>query len=282
MSNRRAGAGLPGRLSADGSRALPDGYAAWQARRHLAANGGATAIRAVCPATAMRSARPALVLLLILGLTQAAAAGRGRRLFDGKTLDGWYAPDMRYWSVEDGAITARSTPERPCTVNQFLVWQDGEIDDFELTLQFRIQGPPDANSGIQIRTQIQPDGHAVGYQADIDREGRYLGVLYDEHTSRGMLAARGQRTRIDARGKRTTEPLGDPAELLRSVDVDGWNEYRITARGPRITLRINGRVTAEVVDEQAGEADASGRLALQLHSGPPITVQFRNLRLRRL
>jgi len=205
-----------------------------------------------------------------------------RKIFDGKTLAGWSAPDPGYWSVEDGAITARSTEARPCSTNQFLVWQGGEPADFELKLEFRIQGPPDANSGIQFRTKILPDGHAQGYQADIDRAGQYLGALYDEHTSRGMLASRGQRTVIDADGKRRTETADDAARLFKSIKLDAWNVYRVRAKGETLTLSINGKRTAEVVDRQPGEFDASGKLALQLHAGPPTTVQFRNIRLRSL
>jgi len=222
--------------------------------------------------------------MLTLGSLPASAAREAgyRSLFDGKSLAGWQAPDPGFWSVQDGAITARSTEAKPCTQNQFLVWQGGEISDFVLQLKFRIQGPPDANSGIQIRSKIHPDGHAEGYQADIDRAGKYLGSLYDEHTPREMLAARGQRTIILEDGKRETETKSDADALFKAVDLDAWNEYRIEARGNRITLRINGKKTAEVIDRQPGEFDASGKLALQLHSGPPTTVQFKNIRLKAL
>jgi hypothetical protein len=203
-------------------------------------------------------------------------------LFDGKSLKGWVAPNMTYWSVEDGAITARSTPQNPCTKNQFLVWQGGEVSDFELNLKFRIQGDSSANSGIQIRSVIQADGHAEGYQADITRSPQWTGALYDEHTSRGALARRGERTEIDETGARKTVRFADPDELFRQIRPEDWNEYRITALGPRITLQINGALMSEVVDRQKGHADASGKLALQLHSGPAMTVQFKDIDLKRL
>lgn len=202
-----------------------------------------------------------------------------RPLFDGKTLEGWSAPDPRYWSVEDGAITARSTAETPCTQNQFLTWALGEVDDFELELSFRIRGTQEANSGVQIRSAIHPDGHAEGYQADIDLAGQWLGALYDEHTERRLLAARGQRTHVFEGGFRTTEAL--PQDDFR-FDSQGWNRYRVVARGSRITLSINGVVTADVIDQDSASRDLSGRLALQLHSGPPTLVQFKDLRLKRL
>lgn len=219
-----------------------------------------------------------LLSLSLVPVPSLAAESPSRSLFDGKTLDGWKAPDMSYWSVEDGAITARSTPDHPCTKNQFLVWQLGDLDDFQLDLEFRIDGHPSANSGIQIRSSIQADGHAEGYQADIDLGGKYLGALYDEHTGRRMLAARGQRTIIDAGGQRTQSSLdATPPAPARGK----WTSYRIVARGPRITLSVDGVVTAEVIDEEKAHRDLRGRLALQLHSGPPCSVQFRNIQLKR-
>ena len=136
-----------------------------------------------------------IVLLVILGFftTSAVAQEVGfKPIFDGRTLDGFKAPEMSYWSVEDGTITGRSTEQNPCKSNQFLVWQLGEVDDFELKLKYRISGTQSANSGIQIRSRVNENGHAAGYQADIDLAGRYAGALYDEH-GRGMLAKRGQK-----------------------------------------------------------------------------------------
>lgn len=229
------------------------------------------------------SYRSVLLLAILLGpstRSEELLAQEGfKPIFDGKTLEGWSAPDMRYWSVEDGAITGRSSDELPCTRNQFLSWQQGELDDFELKLEYRILGSAQANSGIQIRSQIAEDGHAVGYQADLDRFGSWLGALYDEHTGRQLLAQRGQRTVIDAAGERETSEL-DVGSL--EVEVDGWNEYHIVAHGPRITLKVNGVTTADVTDLEKGHGDLSGRLAVQIHSGPPMTIQFRNIRLRRL
>ena len=203
-------------------------------------------------------------------------------LFDGQSLAGWTSPDMSWWSVEDGAITARSTAEKPCKSNQFLAWGLGEMDDFELKLRFRLSGHASANSGVQFRSAIQADGHAVGYQADIDLAGQWLGALYDEHTDRRMLAKRGERTLIDPQGKRTVQALDGGGAKPPAAGPDGWSEYHISARGTRLTLRINGEVTAEVVDDERAQRDLSGRLALQLHSGPATTVQFKDIRLKRL
>ena len=115
--------------------------------------------------------RLSLLASLLLGFfsaftTGAAFADDFESIFDGKTLKGWKALDMTYWSVRDGAITGESTPDHPCTLNQFLVWQGGDVADFELKLKFRVTGNG-GNTGVQIRSVLRPDGLAVGYQADI-------------------------------------------------------------------------------------------------------------------
>jgi hypothetical protein len=222
--------------------------------------------------------------VLVLSFLAAAVTARDagfKPIFDGKMLDGWKAPEMSYWSVEDGAITAQSTQANPVKSNQFLVWQLGELDDFELTLKYRIDGTPAANSGIQIRSRVPPDGHVAGYQADIDRGGTYTGALYDEQ-GRGMLAERGQKTIIDTDGKKSSTSFGDSAELFANIKKDGWNDYHIIARGPHIILKINGKVTAEVIDNDKANQDLSGVLALQLHAGPPMKVQFKDIQLARV
>jgi hypothetical protein len=224
-----------------------------------------------------------IVICSLLCLGQIAVADEEadfKPIFDGKTLEGWKAPDMSCWSVENGAITARSTEQHPVTANQFLAWQLGELDDFELKLKYRITGTNEANSGIQIRSQIAPDGHAVGYQADIDLAGNWAGALYDEHR-RGMLAQRGQKAVIDADGKITHTAIGDAAALLTNIKKDDWNEYHIVARACHIILSINGKVTAEVFDS-IKQCDFAGKLALQLHAGPPMSVQFKDIRLKRI
>ena len=84
---------------------------------------------------------------------------------------------------------------------------------------------------------------------------------------------------IDAEGKRTTSRLGDPVKLK---EVGEWNDYHVTARGNHITLRVNGEKSVEVIDNEIGHFDLQGILALQLRSGPPMKVQFKDIRLKRL
>jgi hypothetical protein len=202
-------------------------------------------------------------------------------IFDGETLSGWRAMDMSYWSVRDGAITGQSTPEHPCTSNQFIVWQGGEVGDFELKLKFRVVGNG-CNSGVQFRSKIRPDGLAVGYQADILHAGGYLGGVCDEmHSREGqeLLSANGSETVIDESGNRSSTDLGYQVTMRPEGE---WNDYHITAKGQQITLRINGRVSTRLTDREEGHYDLAGILALQLRSGDPMTVQFKDIYLRHL
>jgi hypothetical protein len=234
----------------------------------------------------MSRARATALVPVALGLLLAAPAGARaedgfQSLFDGKTLDGWKALNMSYWSVRDGAITGESTPENPCKANQFLAWQGGDVADFELKLRFRVQGNG-GNSGVQFRSVLRPDGLAVGYQADIFQGGPYLGGVCDEiHTRKGpeLLAANGKKSVIDATGKRTATDLG-PLATMRPPGE--WNDYRIVAKGQRIILEINGVTSTDLTDQEEGHFDLNGFLGLQLRAGEPMTVQFKDIYLKKL
>ncbi len=222
-----------------------------------------------------------LFAALVVLVAFSASAAEFRSLFDGTSLQGWKALDMSYWSVRDGAITGQSTPANPCRTNQFIVWQGGDVSDFELKLKFRVSGNG-KNSGVQFRSVIRPDGQAVGYQADIYQSGGYLGGVCDEmHKRKGpeLLTANGKRTVINAAGKRTATDLGTTASLKPSGE---WNEYHIIAQGQNITLSINGVKCSELIDQEEGHFDLKGILGLQLRSGEPMTVQFKDIQYREL
>lgn len=219
--------------------------------------------------------------LLVTGAMAAVAVAENVTIFDGKSLQGWKAPEMSFWSVRDGAITAESTAEKPCKENQFLVWHE-EVGDFELTLKFKLVGGPKANSGVQVRSQVEADGHVKGYQVDMSQpDAAYLGAVYDER-GRKMLALRGQKTVIKADGEKVSSPLPDADALLKGYKAGEWNEYRIHFKGNTLTVKINGKTTSVVIDEQKNEREMKGVLALQMHSGPPMKVQFKDLVLKKL
>jgi type 1 glutamine amidotransferase len=202
-----------------------------------------------------------------------------KSLFDGEDLSGWKG-NPRLWFVKDGAITGQTTEQNRISENNFLIWTGGDVADFELRLKFRIEG---GNSGIYFhskeRTDMGPEA-LVGPQADFSADGRWTGVLM-EYTLRDILAERGQKVRINETGrKEVVGSVGDPAELLKLVRPEQWNDYTVITNKGHTVLNINGVVMCEIEDNDTKRVP-SGRLALQVHQGPPMLVQFKDIRLRR-
>lgn len=203
-----------------------------------------------------------------------------RPIFNGQNFEGWRHDDS-HWRVEDGAITGVIPDGEVLRRNLFLFWE-GEVHDFELELEFRVEGHPSANSGVQFRSQALPGGGAAGYQADLDGGATWMGRIYDEH-GRALIGERGVTTVIDAKGKRRSTPFRPAAEYRDLVTRGEWYHYRVRAVGPRLETYVNGELACVVEDHEVANLDFSGRLALQLHSGPgPATIQFRNVRLKEL
>ena len=203
-------------------------------------------------------------------------------IFNGETFEGW-AGDLRYWSIQDGSIVGQFTPDNPLAQNTFLIWRGGDagvVSDFEIKFKYRIS--EGGNSGVQYRSQETEGFGMKGYQADIHHGPRWTGICYDEH-GRKVLADRGQSVVIDPGEKpRVVEQFGDPAKLMQSIDLDGWNEYHIIAKGSRLIHRINGVRMSEVLDLDEAERELSGQLGLQIHRGTPVKVEFKDIRLKAL
>jgi len=198
-------------------------------------------------------------------------------IFNGKDLSGWDG-EPGWWRVEDGALTAESTPEKPCKAATYLIWRGGEPADFELIAEFRLSRA--GNSGIQFRSRALPRWDTSGYQADMSGDGSLVGFVY-EHT-RGLIAGRGERVAIGPDGTRKVAKLGDAAELGKVYKKEAWNTYRIICRGPEVTVFLNGKLMCRLTDRDAKRAASKGVIALQMHPGPPMKVQFKNIRLKKL
>lgn len=197
-------------------------------------------------------------------------------IFNGQNLDGWDG-DAKFWSVVDGTITG-STVKNSTDHNTFILWRQGEVDDFELRLSYRIVG---GNSGVQYRSADVGDHVVGGYQADIDSGDAYSGILYDER-GRGIVAGRGEKVEWTKDGKKVTGSVGDSNALQQAIKKEDWNDYVIIAQGNHFQHFINGKLTCDVTDNDAANREMTGILALQLHAGPAMTVQFKNIRLKRL
>jgi hypothetical protein len=222
--------------------------------------------------------------ILFLSVLATLAHAEPQSIFNGKDLSGWEG-NQNLWSVENGVIVGRTTAEKPTAGNTFLIWKDGEVSDFELTFKFKMtpgDGKKFVNSGVQYRSKvIDPSKWVVaGYQADFEYGDSYSGILYEEK-GRGILAKRGQKVTL-AQGVEPSKPkieitgeVGQSAEIQATIQKDDWNEYRIVAAGNHVQHFINGKLTVDVTDETV-EAPKSGVLALQLHAGPPMQVEFKD------
>ncbi len=229
-----------------------------------------------------------LHLRLILGSALALSIATGHAqddgfvpIFDGKSLDGWSGAEG-LWRVEDGTIVGQTTPENKIDNNTFLIWEGGEIDDFELTFEYKLEG---GNSGVQIRSFLVPEEHphrVGGYQADFDASNNYSGIIYGEKY-RGILAMRGEKTVLGENGKPTVaETFGEHKAMGESMPTGEWTSVRVVAKGWTIQNHIGGQLTAQITDEDTDTRRRSGVLAFQLHVGEAMKVSFRDIKLKRL
>ena len=203
-------------------------------------------------------------------------------IFDGKTLEDWDG-NPKFWRVENGAIAGETTAENPTKGNTFIIWRAGKPGDFELKLEYRLKNH---NSGIQFRSFEDEKKYGKwvvgGYQADIAENKTFDGILYGERY-RGILCMRGKKTVIGENHKpKVVGELGDPDELLKAVKQADWNTYHIIAKGNHMTHSVNGVQMIDVTDDDKLMARKDGIIAFQLHAGPPMKVEFKNIRLKEI
>jgi hypothetical protein len=205
-------------------------------------------------------------------------------IFDG-SMKGWDG-DPAFWHAANGVLTGESSAENPVKQNTFVIWRGGAPKDFELKVDYRLSS---TNSGIQIRSVQLPAGPDIGkwvmkgYQADIDAENQFTGQIYEER-GRGFLAMRGQATFIGESGP--PHIIGtlqrSPDELKALIKTGDWNQVHLIARGSTITQILNGAVMSMVVDEDQQNRQLGGLLGFQMHVGPPMKIELRNVWLKTL
>jgi hypothetical protein len=221
-----------------------------------------------------------LIASLLIGLFGGVLVAQEpdfERIFDGKTLQGW-SGDSKLWSVLDGAITGVTTDEESLEYNKFLIW-DGEVENFHFRANVRLIG--NSNSGIQYRSQHLKDaGEYVvgGYQCDIHPKAENNGMLYHER-GRGIVAKHGQKVIVDGLGdKWITGTTG----AVQEIKLDEWNTFEIIATGNKLVHKLNGKVCAEIIDHHEDGRSLKGVVALQVHRGPAMRVQVKDVELKRL
>jgi len=207
--------------------------------------------------------------------------GGFERIFDAKTLTGWEG-DPKLWRVENGALVGEITPDTLLKQNSFIIWRGGVTKDFELKVEFRVSAQ--GNSGVNYRS-VEVPGQPfamLGYQADLDGQDRYTGNLYEER-GRTFMALRGQLTHATDGGNRSViASLGELKDLQARTKKEDWNEFHIIARGNVLIHILNGRVMCELVDDDVKARRMEGLLGVQVHVGPPMKVEYRNFRLKKL
>jgi len=235
-----------------------------------------TGLAMMCAAAAMaQGGRPSPVDPLVVNATEGFES-----IFDG-SLKGWDG-DPDFWRAENGVLIGESTKEKPLKGNTFLIWRGGKPANFELKLDFKMNS---TNSGVQYRSaEVPTAGKWVlrGYQADFDFENRYTGQLYEEK-GRGFLAMRGQAATIEEGKKpRAIANLKPNEDLRGAVNINGWNTLHVIARGNVLLHILNGQLTAAFVDDDAKNRAMDGLIGMQLHVGPPMKVEYRNIYLKKL
>ena len=216
----------------------------------------------------------------LLCASSALAAEDFKPIFNGKDLTGWDG-DPRLWSVTDGAIRGETQLDRMTTTNTFLLWRGGVLRDFELKLKVRIRN---GNSGIQYRSQDLGKHVVSGYQAEVDNAPGKAGFLYHEKARKHLVLV-GEKVEIDETQKpKVVGLLADKKELIAKgyYKPKDWNDYRIVARGNRIAHYLNGVQVVDLLDNDPKGRSLEGILALQIHVGPPMLVEFKDILLKPL
>ena len=206
-----------------------------------------------------------------------------KEIFDGKSLKGWDG-DSTFWRVQDGAIVGESTEANPVKQNTFVIFRGGEPGDFDLKVELRLNG---GNTGVQYRSQQVPTDEKTGkwvlkgYQADFDANNTFTGMLYEER-GRGIIMQRGGVAWLGDGARGVIGTSGTPDELKPIIKDKDWNQFHVIARGNTLMHILNGRVTALLIDDDVKNRSAIGLLVFQIHTGPPMKVEFRNVLLKTL
>jgi hypothetical protein len=206
--------------------------------------------------------------------------GDGKPIFNGHDLAGWDG-DKRFWTVANGAIRGETSLDCMPSTNTFLIWRGSVLKDFELKLKVRLRN---GNSGVQYRSHDLGKWGVAGYQMELDNGVGKSGFLYEER-GRKFLALVGEKVDIDAQQKPAVLGLLAPKKDLvasKYYKPQDWNDYRIIARGNHLQHFINGIQTVDVVDNDSKGRSLEGILALQIHVGPPMLVEFQDIFLKNL
>jgi arylsulfatase A-like enzyme len=197
-------------------------------------------------------------------------------LLSGNRLRGWTG-DSKYWSIKNGVLTG--VTDGSLKKNRFISWEGSTIRNFDLRVKVRVTAG--GNSGIQYRGQSRPDlglDIVTGYQCDVVADiAKYNGMLYEEK-GRRILSHTGEKVIIDPRG----QPWVIGKIPVKEFAPGEWHDYRVLVRGNHHQHWIDGHPTADLIDfDEKGRA-LEGVLAVQVHVGPPMKIEYQNFRIKHL
>jgi hypothetical protein len=214
-------------------------------------------------------------------------------LFNGKDLTGWDGM-AEIFSVRDGVLHAETTAEAPLKKNTFLTYMAAEFGDFELRFDYKVVG---GNSGMQYRSERLPENVMKGYQADFENQNRFTGMFFEEN-GRMFMAYPGEYVTVKPLGALTPEEEAKPKKPKARLDTvkfatteeafshiqdaTAWHSMTIIAKGNTFVHILDGRVMSVAVDEDPANFRKSGFIGLQVHSGPVMTIDLKNIRIREL
>ena len=198
------------------------------------------------------------------------------RIFDGKTLRHW-SGDRKYWSVEDGALTGKT--DGSLKMNHFITWKGSTIRNFDLRVKVKVT--PGGNSGLQYRGMSRPDlglDIVTGYQCDVVANNpNYNGMLYEER-GRRILSHTGEKVIIAKDG----QPWVIEKMPVKTFAPDEWHDFRVLVKGNHHQHWIDGHKTADLIDlDEKGRA-LEGVLAVQVHVGPAMKIQYKDFKIKHL
>ena len=180
--------------------------------------------------------------------------GEPESLFNGKDLKGWTNYGTEKWYVKDGLLICESGPDKQYG---YLATND-YYKDFDLTLKFRQLA--NGNSGVFFRSFIEPPVKVHGWQTEVAPQGQDTGGIYESY-GRGWL-----------------EQIPDEKENI--LKEGEWNTMRIRVVGDHVQTWLNGEPMVDFHDDKIGKAD--GRIALQIHDGGGIKVEWKDIVIKRL
>lgn len=218
-------------------------------------------------------------------------------IFNEKDLSGWVG-DSTYWSVKEGTLVGEVTPETILERNSFIIYEKAQPSNFELKLEYKISNS--GNSGINYRSErIEKFPFALkGYQCDIDGKNRYTGQNYEEK-KRTTLAYMGEKVTIPSmpdsisktnlrknvkkncwQTRIVSDTLGDLKQLKSHIKENDWNSVHLIVKDNRMQHYINGVLMSDVLDLDTENRANKGFLGVQVHVGPPMKVQYKNIKIK--